>query len=199
MAFCDDWKKNMAIKIKKQKNGNSIIDRVQEMSGVDLSLCFQCKKCTSGCPMSAHSKYPPAEITRRLQLGAGHEILDSDLIWMCASCETCSTRCPMGIDTASVMDALRVLAVANGSKAPEGNAPLFNKAFLKTVEMFGRTYELGMIAAYKIGTSTYMKDTDKFPAMLKKGKIALLPSWEADKKTVKRIFNNIRKKRQQNK
>ena len=54
--------------------------------------------------------------------------------------------------------------------------------------MFGRTYDLGMIAAYKIGTSSYLQDTDKFPMMLKKGKIALLPSFKADKKYIKRIF-----------
>lgn len=101
----------------------------------------------------------------------------------------------MRIDTAAVMDALRALAMARGAKVPAGNAPLFNKAFLKTVEIFGRTYDLGMIAAYKIGTSTYLQDTDKFPAMLKKGKIALLPSWDADKKTVKRIFNKTVKTR----
>jgi hypothetical protein len=34
-----------------------------------------------------------------------------------------------------------------------------------------------------------MKDTEKFPAMLKKGKIALLPHRGGDKKTVKRIFD----------
>jgi hypothetical protein len=56
--------------------------------------------------------------------------------------------------------------------------------------MFGRTYDLGMIAAYKIGTSSYFQDTDKFPMMLQKRKIALFPSFKADKKYVKRIFKN---------
>jgi hypothetical protein len=45
-----------------------------------------------------------------------------------------------------------------------------------------------MIAAYKLGTSSYLQDTDKFPMMLLKGKIALIPSFRADKKYVRRIF-----------
>ena len=73
-----------------------------------------------------------------------------------------------------------------GAPKPEGNVPLFNRAFLKTVETFGRSYEIGMITAYKIGTMKLMNDTEKFPAMLKKGKIALLPPKGGDKKTVKR-------------
>ena len=45
-----------------------------------------------------------------------------------------------------------------------------------------------MIAKYKMGTSTYLQDTDKFPMMLRKGKIALLPSFKGNKKYIKRIF-----------
>jgi hypothetical protein len=70
--------------------------------------------------------------------------------------------------------------------------PLFNRAFLKTVETFGRSYEIGMIAAYKLGTGKLMNDTEKFPAMLKKGKIALLPPRGGDRKTVKRIFRKVK-------
>ena len=58
----------------------------------------------------------------------------------------------MGIDVAGLMDALRKLALAGRAAEQEGNVPLFNKAFLKTVEMFGRSYEMAMIAAYKLGT-----------------------------------------------
>ena len=110
---------------------------------MDLSVCFQCKKCSSGCPVASWPSARPSEIMRRLHLGAGDELLDSDLVWMCVSCETCSARCPMGIDVAAVMDALRRLALERGAPKPEGNVPLFNRAFLKTVEIFGRTYDIG--------------------------------------------------------
>jgi heterodisulfide reductase subunit C len=184
----------MAITVKKRK-ADGIITEVQEISGVDLSVCFQCKKCTSGCPVSKLVKCPPSEIMRRLHLKAGDEILESDILWMCVSCETCSARCPMGIDVAAVMDALRKLAAEKGASKQEGNVSLFNRAFLKTVQIFGRTYDIAMIMAYKLGTLKLMDDTEKFPTMLKKRKIALLPSFKGDRKTTKRIFKKAKQKK----
>ncbi len=182
----------MAITISRNKSARGILKQVQEISGVDLSKCYQCKKCTSGCPVSSMAKCPPSEMMRRLQLGMGDELLNGDILWMCVSCETCSTRCPTGIDVAAVMDALRKLAVQRGAAKPEGNVPLFNRAFLKTVEVFGRTYDIAMIAAYKLGSGRLTADTGKFPTMLKKRKIALLPPRGADRATVRRIFKKTK-------
>jgi heterodisulfide reductase subunit C len=179
---------NMTIRIKRGQTGKRLLDAVSEMSGVDLSVCYQCKKCSCGCTVSTQVQSPPSEIIRRLQLGVGPELLNSDLIWTCVSCETCYARCPMGIDTVSVMDALRTLAIEKKAVIPKGNVPLFNSAFLKTVKMFGRTYDLGLMAMYKIGTSSYTQDTDKLPVIFEKRKIAFLPSWSSKRKIVQRIF-----------
>jgi heterodisulfide reductase subunit C2 len=177
----------MTIRITRNRTKKGLLDTVVKMSGADLSVCFQCRKCACGCTVSGRAQSPPSELIRRLQLGAGEELL-SDLIWTCVSCETCYARCPMGIDTVAVMDALRKLAVAKKAPVPEGNVPLFNGSFLKTVRFFGRTYDLGLLALYKIGTASYLQDTDKLPVMVKKRKIAFLPSWSANRKTVRQIF-----------
>lgn len=184
----------MAVIITKDKAARALIQRVQEISGVDLSACYQCKKCTSGCPVAQMVESSPAEIIRQLHLQAGDELLESEIIWACASCETCTNRCPMGIDGAAVMDALRQISLEQkkAGKA-QGKVALFNKAFLKTVQLFGRSYEIGMIAAYKLGSGKLMNDTDKFPTMLKKGKLALLPPRGADRGTVRRIFKKTKK------
>jgi len=182
----------MAITISKNKSARSITQRVRELTGVDLGACYQCKRCTSGCPVSGLAKCPPSEVMRRLHLDLGDELLNSDILWVCVSCETCSTRCPMGIDVAAVMDALRRIALERGAAKGEGNVPLFNQAFLKTVQVFGRTYDLAMIAGYKLGSRKLMADTEKFPTMLAKRKIALLPPTGADRRTVRRIFKKTR-------
>jgi heterodisulfide reductase subunit C len=184
------------ITIKQSKTGEAIKDAVEKIAGVDLGVCLQCRKCSSGCPVGKLTKSRPSEIIRRLHLNAGNELLESDILWMCVSCQTCSARCPMGIDVAGVMDALRKLALARGASKQQGNVPLFNKAFLKTVALFGRAYEIAMIAAYKIGTGKFMADTEKFPTMLKKGKISLLPSLGGDRKIVKRIFNKTKQNKE---
>ena len=153
----------MTVRIKKQASGNSLSHVVAEISGVDISRCYQCKKCTSGCPVVKLTESPPSEIVRRLQLGAGNELLESDLVWMCLSCETCYARCPMEINIASVIDALRFLARETGAPVPKGNIPLFNRMFLRMVKTFGRSYDLPMIAAYKLGTGNIMTGYRKIP------------------------------------
>lgn len=194
-----DKRNDMAITIKKNADAAGLIRRIEEMTESDLSVCFQCKRCTSGCPVSKLTESRPSEIMRRLHLQAGEELLDSEIIWMCVSCETCSARCPMGIDVAAVMDALRELAREKKAEPQKGNVPLFNRAFLETVKVFGRTYDIAMIAAYKLGTFKLSDDTEKFPSMLKKRKIALLPSLCGDRKTTRRIFKKARQRKEEQK
>ena len=164
------------------------MEAVEEVSGIRISECLQCKKCSNGCPVAPLTQIGPAGTIRRLQCGMGDELLENELIWMCVSCETCYARCPMKIDMAAIMDALRILAVRQKNSAAKENVHIFNKSFLNTVRLFGRTFDLGMMAAYKVRTSTYMQDTEKFPMMLRKRKIALLPSFRGSKKYIKRIF-----------
>ncbi len=183
----------MALRIKKATTERGLIDDVEEMSGVTIKTCLQCKRCANGCPVAEYTTSSPSEIIRQLRMGVGKELLDSEIIWTCVSCATCFSRCPMEINMAEVMDALRIMAVEKRAAKPAGNMPLMNKLLLGTIKSFGRTYDLGAMALYKAGTSSYMKDTEKFPMILKKGKIALLPPRGADKKTVKRIFANIAK------
>ncbi len=109
----------MTVKIEKQTPEGRLIRTVERMSDVDLSICYQCKKCSSGCPVAKLTQSSPSEIVRRLHLGAGDELLESDLIWMCVSCETCYARCPMEINVASVIDALRTLARERGASRPD--------------------------------------------------------------------------------
>lgn len=181
----------MTIKIKKQAGAGSLIRMVEKKADASLNKCYQCKKCSVGCPAAGQAKSPPSEIIRRLQLGAGDELLQTDLIWTCLSCDTCYARCPNEINFAAVIDALRSIALEKGVAKPKGNPPLFNRLFLDTVKTFGRVYDLQMIALFKLRGGNLMADTEKFPTMLKKGKMALLPPSGADKSKVKRIFNHL--------
>jgi heterodisulfide reductase subunit C len=182
----------MTVTIKKQVAGKGLLARVEKLADVDLSRCYQCQKCSSGCPVTGLSQSPPSEIIRRLQLGSGDELLENDMVWLCLSCETCYARCPMQIDAGAVMDALKNIAVEKGAATPKGNMPLFNRLFLRMVEVFGRSYDLPALGFYKLGSGSLTSDMDKLPGMLKKGKMAVLPPAGADSKKVKRIFRKVR-------
>jgi heterodisulfide reductase subunit C len=48
------------ITIKKKKTSRALKDDVEELSGVDLSVCYQCKKCSSGCPVATLTESRPS-------------------------------------------------------------------------------------------------------------------------------------------
>jgi len=85
-------------------------ERVEELSGEDVGLCYQCGACSSGCPLTDEMDLLPSTVMRLVQLGV-EEVLDSKTIWICSSCFTCQVRCPRGIDVANVMEALRQLVL----------------------------------------------------------------------------------------
>ena len=85
-------------------------EQVQELTGDHVNLCYQCKKCTSGCPLVFQMDVSPSQIIYAGRLGMKELVLNSNTIWLCASCETCTTRCPQDVDIAKVMDVSQILA-----------------------------------------------------------------------------------------
>ena len=79
----------------------------------NVFLCYQCVKCSSGCPLVEHMDLMPNQVMRSVQLG-DDRVLESKTIWLCAACQTCTTRCPQGLDIAGIMDALRIEAKRRG-------------------------------------------------------------------------------------
>ena len=116
----------------------SFLDQVNTLSGQTVQLCYHCHKCTAGCPVAVEMEYGPDRVLRLVQLGEKERVLTSRDIWICASCETCGTRCPNEINIAEVMDALRVISLAEEYSTPEPNAPAFHRLFLGIVGRTGR-------------------------------------------------------------
>jgi len=153
--------------------------------------CYQCKKCSSGCPMARDSDLHPHEIIRMVQIGRRDEALRSKGIWMCVSCQTCVSRCPMNVNTPAVIDALRSMASRAETRRTVRQVPIFNRVFLGWLKSVGRIYELGMMGTFKIGSMSLFADLEKFPTMLRKGKLRLLPSLPRGR-NVKRIFKRAK-------
>ncbi len=117
----------MIVQLSSEEINNEDIDKIVELSDTNIFACYQCGKCTAGCPTSEFMDIPPHQVIRLLQLGRINEILDNNTIWICASCITCAIRCPKGVDLSKIMEALRQVilrknvnyvdpkAVANGN------------------------------------------------------------------------------------
>ena len=97
----------MRIKLSQKNIKNPFVAKIQELSGQNLLECYQCGKCSAGCPAVTQMDILPNQIIRYSQLGLKDEVLQSKSIWICASCMTCNARCPKGINIAEVIEALR--------------------------------------------------------------------------------------------
>ena len=127
------------------------VDTLESIARTHFSDCYQCGKCTAGCPRASAMDVAPNRLIRMLQLGRAEEALRSEAIWQCVSCETCTTRCPKSVDCAAIMDALRTESYRRGM-TNEKLAPviLFQKAFLDNIRRNGRLDEIELIAQFKI-------------------------------------------------
>ena len=118
---------------------------IQQECGENVYLCYQCKKCTAGCPVAEHFDLTPNQLLRAAQFGQKDLILNSKTIWLCAICETCATRCPQDINITAIMDVFRIMAQREGIKPKVPDVPDFYEAMLRGINLFGRMYELGLM------------------------------------------------------
>ena len=176
--------------IARDKLRPDVVDAVERSSGQQVRECYQCGKCSAGCPIAADMDLLPNQVIRLLQLGLADEALRSRTIWLCASCETCTTRCPREVDLAAVMDALRQEALRRGIKPAERAIAFFNRTFLRIVRRYGRVFEMELIGRFNTGTLNFFKDVTKAPKLLLRGRLKLWPSF-GGRKTARPVFDEV--------
>jgi len=161
-------------------------------SGQNVNLCYQCRKCSAGCPISYAMDYKPAQLIHAIRLGMDDLVINSKTMWLCASCETCTTRCPQEVDVAKVMDAVKITALKKGIKPTVPDVAAFYKAALANIKKCGRMYEVGMIVGLKMRTFDVFKDMGMGMKMFQKGKLKLIPSLTGALTTWK-IFQRVKR------
>ena len=165
---------------------------LQSLTGENVMLCYQCKKCTLGCPAAYTMRMKPHELMRAIQLGKKEEIYWSGTIWTCLSCETCNTRCPQDINILRVIDGLREMSNRFDYYNPEPVIPALHRIFMTLVERFGKVYELGLALLINLRMLTPFKDMDMAYPMLIKGKLKPFPHFSHGAKELRRVMRRIR-------
>lgn len=159
-------------------------EEVEKKSGVRLSSCFQCGKCTNGCPLTFAMDIYPDKVIRLVQMGQKERVLSSSTIWVCSACETCTTRCPNGVDVAGVMDYMKETAIRNGITIPHPNTYVFHKIFFDEIRKRGRISEAWLMKNYLLRSGEFRrkwKDKSVFEdlslawTMFKKGRMPIFP------------------------
>jgi heterodisulfide reductase subunit C len=170
----------------------TFLKEMEEESKERISACYQCYRCTTGCPVLPEMDVLPHRVIRYIMLGEREKVLSSKTIWSCLQCYTCSVRCPNDIHIGHVFDTARKIAVRE--KNVTSDLWTFDTLFLKSVRSHGRLYELEAIMRYKLKKRDLFGDTRMGLDMMKKGRMAILPHHIKDRKGLRCAFDRLAQK-----
>jgi heterodisulfide reductase subunit C len=173
---------------------NEFAMEIQKKSMENFNLCYQCKKCTAGCPTAEFMDIKPNEIIRHIQYGNKDKLLKSEAIWLCVACETCGERCPNDIKISKLMAALRRKAIEEKVEIADKVGYAFNSSFVECIKKYGRVHEATFLIKYKLKTKDFfsqaaLNDTKVGIKLFMKGKLPLFPKKIKDLGAIKKIFN----------
>lgn len=177
----------------------SFLQRVEASGPFNAAECFQCRKCTNGCPASFEMDLFPDQIIRLAILGQRREVLQSKTIWVCASCETCSTRCPNGVRIAELMDYFKELAIRDGISPAMPRVAAFHQTFLNNIKRSGRVFEGTLLPAWwlksgqigeKLWTGGIFGDVKQAIGLLRRKRMSLVPGKIKGRSEVKEILSS---------
>lgn len=145
--------------VRTSKSLPTLVAELESMIGSQKpGYCYQCAKCTSSCTASRYiPEFRPHEIVSTVRLGLARQLLESDLIWMCAGCQKCVECCPQGVSPYEVLVAMRNIASEIGF-IPEGY-----------VRMTGTLLEKGLVQPEQTAATRNLEFFDreslKLPAL----------------------------------
>jgi len=174
-----------------------LLEQIEAEGPFQAGACFQCRKCTNGCPVTFAMDLYPDEVIRMVLLGQRETVLNCQTIWVCAACETCTTRCPNEVKIAELMDCLKEMAVQEGVPSPQPRILALHETFLNNIKKRGRLYETTLLPAYLLksgelldrwNSGTWRYDLKLGRQMFSKGRLPLIPKSIKGKREVRKIL-----------
>ena len=86
-------------------------EEILRMSGVNVSKCMKCGKCSATCPAYDEMEYHPHQFVSMVNNNEIEPLLNSEAIYKCLSCFACIERCPRGVEPAKLVEAIRLTAI----------------------------------------------------------------------------------------
>lgn len=177
---------------------HSFLEEIEALSGQKIQECYQCSKCSGGCPFSRNMDYSPNAILEMIVYGMKEQLLSSKSIQMCIQCGTCGAQCPAGFELYEVMNVLRTKAKEEGYVSSEKKIPRMNEIFLGEVQKNGRMHEVGLMVKNMLSQGRLMQDVADLipiaPPMFFKGIMGfgdVFPHKVQGLEHIEKIFKNV--------
>jgi heterodisulfide reductase subunit C len=166
------------------------IAQISRAADVNLDDCYQCGKCTAGCPMSHEMDLVPRQVIRSLQLGLYRQALTARSPWVCAQCQVCSVRCPQEVRIAELMLAVRHAAKREGLKVMR-EPDIFDDIFVNNIRSKGRNNEALLAGFFNLKSGHLMQDVLNAPRMAARGMIGPKFNRVEDRAAVRRLVDAV--------
>ena len=146
-------------------------DEIQALSGQNVNLCFQCSKCSSGCPLADKMDLKPAQVMHSIRLGRADSVLNSQAIWLCLGCETCTARCPQQVEPSAAMAAARVLALQKGIKPSVKVIDIYYRGFVDNMRLNGKIHDASVAGITQLLTGQLLENLPLAMKLLTRGRV----------------------------
>lgn len=189
----------MSQELKTLRPDYQFLEQLESLGPFQPGACFQCRKCTNGCPVTFAMDFFPDEVIRLVILGQRETVMRCRTIWICSACETCTTRCPNEVKIAELMDCLKEMAVQEGIYSPEPQITTMHETFLKNIKKRGRLFEGTFLPVYMLRSGqflhkwkegTWINELKLGWQMFYKGRFSLFPKTVKGKKEIRKILNH---------
>ncbi len=84
---------------------------IRQECGENVYLCYQCERCSSGCPTVPAMRYRPAQMMRLAQFGLEDRLVTDASIWRCVGCDNCTEHCPQDLSARRLIEIMRQVAM----------------------------------------------------------------------------------------
>jgi len=184
--------------IEVSQDSNDFLREVEEAAGTALGSCYQCGKCTGGCPVCGEHEGGPREVLRLIQLGCREEAYSMAAAWRCVGCLTCGNRCPIGIEIPKVMDSIRQIARRDGAELDVASMKMdsFVLAFLDGIRDYGRLFEPTMMVEYNVNSGYLVTNFHKGIAFISHRKLNAWPTRIKKIERLRRMIDRIAEEEQ---
>ena len=144
---------------------------IEALSGQNTNLCFQCSKCSAGCPLVDKMDLKPAQVMHSIRLGREQAVLNSTSIWLCVGCETCSARCPQDVEPAAAMNAARLMATKRGVPPSIKEVAIYYRGFVDNMRLNGKIHDASVAGITQLLTGQLLDNLPLAWKLFKRGRV----------------------------